>query len=245
MAPRESVVARVVIPADFQAAALKLAEEIAVAQHLWDGGTPTVAPTVDVPPGPYSEGDALVTLWQFVSHRPAGETDAVAAGFALAVVHGILRTYRRPSPAFTEGIDACRVLLRKEGALPALSPSDKTFLTEEHDRLRRLLNEAVGRRIAIHGDPHLGNVLITPSGPRWTDWESTCQGPPEWDLSSLPEAAWAAFPAADPHLLAVLRDLRSVCVAVWCWADPDRAPEKRAAAEFHLQRSRLPRASRL
>lgn len=33
-----------------------------------------------------------------------------------------------------------------------------------------------------------------------------------------------------------LGHLRSFTVAVWCWLQPDRAPEVRAAAEYHLHR---------
>src|SRR5262249_20803452 len=108
----------------------------------------------------------------------------------------------------------------------------------EHDRLRRRLATTAMMSAAIHGDPHLGNVLMSSSGPRWTDWESACIGPLEWDLTCLPEAALSAVPAVNAVLLAVLRDLRSLCVAVCGWTEPDRAPEKREAAAYHLRRLR-------
>ena len=57
-------------------------------------------------------------------------------------------------------------------------------------------------------------------------------------VHATPPAALAMVPAVNAHLLAVLRDPGSVCVAVWCWAEPDRAPEKREAAEYHLRRLR-------
>src|SRR5438552_531733 len=123
--------------------------------------------------------------------------------------------------------------------LPVLAARDKEFLISEHDRFRGLLTTtAAFMPTAIHGDPHLGNVLMTSNGPRWTDWESACVGPVEWDLACLPETALPSFPTVNAELLTVLRDLRSVCVAVWCWAEPDRAPEKREAAEYHLRRLR-------
>ena len=43
-----------------------------------------------------------------------------------------------------------------------------------------------------------------------------------WDLSALPHAA--ADLAADAGLLDMLRRLRSVCVATWCWAIRDGQP---------------------
>ncbi len=232
------IVARVVASKTAQNAGAKLASELSVAEHLARAGAPVVAPTVDVPPGPHFEGDWAMTLWEYVAHRPAEESDAVIAAKALRRIHGPLAVYPGQLPSFTAAIDACCRLMQEESALPALRQTDRDFLLTEHDRLRQLPAMASATPVAIHGDPHLGNVLMTPEGPRWTDWESACVGPLEWDLSCLPEASRANFPAVNKDLLAVLRDLRSVCVAVWCWAEPDRAPEKREAAEYHLRRLR-------
>jgi len=232
------VVARVVAPSVGRGARAALSAELSVAEHLARSGAPIVAPTVDVLPGPPLEANETMTLWQFVAHRPAEESDGPVAAEGLREIHGALGTYPRQLPSFEVAVDACRRLLQEEAGLPALATPDKHFLLTEHDRLRRLLAAATIAPVALHGDPHLGNVLMTSTGPRWTDWESACIGPVEWDLACLPETAPAIVPPVNAELLAVLRDLRSVCVAVWCWAEPDRAPEKRQAAEYHLRRLR-------
>ena len=232
------VVARVVASNVGPDARAKLSAELSVADHLARVGAPITAPTIDVPPGPHLETDWAMTLWQFVAHRPAEESDVLVAAKALREIHAALASYPGQLPSFETAVDACRGLLQGETGLPALDTPDKNFLLIEHDRLRQQLAAAAMTRVAIHGDPHLGNVLMTSRGPRWTDWESACLGPVEWDLSCLPETASPSFPAVNAELLAVLRDLRSVCVAVWCWAEPDRAPEKREAAEYHLRRLR-------
>ena len=232
------VVARVVTPRVGQDPSTALSAELSVAKHLARAGAPIVAPTIDVPPGPHLEANETMTLWQFVAHCPAEETDGPVAAEGLREIHSALGSYLGRLPSFEVALDACRRLLQEETALPALATPDKHFLLTEHDRLRRLLGAAAMAPVAIHGDPHLGNVLMTPRGPRWTDWESVCLGPLEWDLACLPESTLAIVPAVNTELLAVLRDLRSVCVAVWCWAEPDRAPEKRQAAEYHLRRLR-------
>jgi len=232
------VVARVVAPRVGQDPSTALSAELSVAEHLARAGAPIVAPTIDVPPGPHLEANETMTLWQFVAHCPAEESDGPVAAEGLREIHSALGSYLGRLPSFEVALDACRRLLQEETALPALATPDKHFLLTEHDRLRRLLGAAAMAPVAIHGDPHLGNVLMTPRGPRWTDWESVCRGPLEWDLACLPESTLAIVPAVNTELLAVLRDLRSVCVAVWCWAEPDRASEKRQAAEYHLRRLR-------
>jgi Ser/Thr protein kinase RdoA (MazF antagonist) len=232
------VVARVARWSVGSGATEKLSAELSVAEYLARRGAPITTPTVDVPPGPHLEGDWAMTLWQFVAHRPAKDSDALVAAKSLREVHGALASYPGQLPSFDVAVDACLCRLQQEAGLPDLATADKDFLVTEHNRLRQLLAEAAITPVAIHGDPHLGNVLMTSSGPLWTDWESACVGPLEWDLSCLPEATLAVVPAVNAKLLAVLRDLRSVCVAVWCWAEPDRAPEKREAAEYHLHRLR-------
>ena len=90
----------------------------------------------------------------------------------------------------------------------------------------------------LHGEAHLANAMVTHDGIRWFDFESVCRGPLEWDLSALPDEAHGAFEDVDSQLLALLRRLRSLCVAVWCSVQPDRAPEVAEAADFHLRLQR-------
>ena len=49
---------------------------------------------------------------------------------------------------------------------------------------------------------------------------------------------WSRFEDADQALVARCADLKSVCVAIWCWADASRNAEVREAAEYHLERVR-------
>jgi hypothetical protein len=76
------------------------------------------------------------------------------------------------------------------------------------------------------------------------DFESACTGPLEWDLSALPGGGAGVFPDVDHELLAVLRQLRSLCVAVWCWQRPGRTPEIDRAARLHLNRLTQPGTGR-
>lgn len=60
-------------------------------------------------------------------------------------------------------------------------------------------------------------------------------GPWSGTSASWAKAVLEAFPGVDGDLLALLRRLRSLCVAVKCWLDPERGPEVREAARVHLR----------
>jgi aminoglycoside phosphotransferase (APT) family kinase protein len=116
-----------------------------------------------------------------------------------------------------------------------MAPDDLAFLRATSDEeLARLDDEhpdVPERR--LHGEPHDGNRLVTPSGIRWIDFESCCLGPPEWDLAFLPDAAAGLVPDVDGPLLARLRRLNSARVATWCWATA-HLPIMRTHGELHL-----------
>jgi hypothetical protein len=64
------------------------------------------------------------------------------------------------------------------------------------------------------------------------------------DLAALDDAAVALFSDVDLELIPLLRRMRSVCVAAKCWVEPNRAPEVRDAAHFHLKLLRDERVAR-
>lgn len=60
--------------------------------------------------------------------------------------------------------------------------------------------------------------------------------------SSAIKEAVDFFLDVDHELIALLRRMRSICVAAKCWVEPNRAPEVFEAAHIHLK---LPRGERL
>lgn len=211
----------------------RAARELAVALHLARKGAPIVPPVSALPPGPHLVDGLAVTLWQFVEHRPAEERDSGAAARALRLVHDALMDFPGVLPAFGETSRRARGLLDGPSALPALPSPDSAFLVAAHARIMARLAAFSMPALPIHGDTHLGNVMITPDGPRWTAFETACRGPLEWDIGFFPEADSSLFAPFDHELYDALADLRGLCVAVWCFARYD-VPEKREAADFHL-----------
>jgi hypothetical protein len=129
----------------------------------------------------------------------------------------------RVAPAFTLELEDARRLLQAERS-PALGPADRRFLRAVLDTVQAALSTLATANQPLHGSPHAGNWLATAEGPLLLDFETACRGPIEWDLAALDDEAVDLFPGVDDELIALLRRLRSVCVAAKCWVELNRAP---------------------
>lgn len=230
------VVARAVSIHDREAAS-RLSREVDIARHLAKSAAPIVNPATELPAGPHVQDDFVLTLWEFVEHIVADDENAdhmAGAVEALGRLHQALATFPGGLPDFRDKVDRCRRMLESEAALPALRASDRDFLFRAFDRLRTSIDGLPPSAVPIHGDAHFGNVFITADGVRWNDFEDVCLGPREWDLSGFPQADLSECEPINRDLLSTLRYLRSLCVVVWCSEKYD-VPEKREAAEYHLQ----------
>jgi Ser/Thr protein kinase RdoA (MazF antagonist) len=151
--------------------------QVAVTAHLAGGGAPVAAPWAE--PGPYRAGDRVVTLWEHVDHDAERALDGFAAGVALRKVHEVLADFDPDGlPVFPRLDEVRRILATLDP-----EPAEARDLTEMLDRA-----EAAAARLdapvqVVHADAWLGNVLRTPDGPLWTDFELTCVGPRELDLT--------------------------------------------------------------
>lgn len=211
-----------------------LARELAVARHLAARNAPAIRPSREIDPGPHEHGRCVMTFWDFVPHRAAREGDARAAALALERFHEGLASFDRPLPPFTDAIHDCGRLIADPDQLPRLAAEDRRFLGALHPRLCAALAGFDFSAVPIHGDPHLGNALVGGEGIVWGDLEAVCSGPREWDIACLPASTWTAFAGSDPDLTRCLADLRSLCVANWCWADYGRDAKLDEAAHHHL-----------
>jgi hypothetical protein len=231
------IVARIASGTSFDFSQEGLARELAVGSHLALRGAPSVRPSSEPAPGPYFENDCAVTLWQFVDgRRLATKADEFLAADSLHLIHKALAGIDIGLPPFTRKVDSCDAILANPADAPKLAGEDRLFLHRVYAALREKLGGCGAAWQPLHGDSHLYNALVTPSGAVWMDLEAACVGPLEWDVVNLPVATWSKFPALDRHLLRLLAEVRSLCVAVWCWAEFDRSPASAEAATYHLGR---------
>lgn len=213
--------------------------ELAVVRHLADLGAPVPVPLEEKLAGPHLTASSVVTLWPYARHaRAADEADAILAAETLRSVHQALQGYGGELPSYMQALDRCWSVLADTSASSALSGDDRDLLKDQYRRLRREVETAAGRQVPLHGDAHLGNLLLSDSGPIWTDFEDACLGPPEYDIAGLPSSVWLRFAQVDQQLIQRCADLKSVCVAVWCSADVARSAEVGEAARHHLRRVR-------
>jgi len=210
-----------------------LADEVLVAQYLAARDGPVVPPTSLFPPGPHLAGGLEVTFWEYCPHASA-EPSADVLAQSLQILHDALSGYAPPLRSW-DRFDGVGRILEASSSLQALPEDDRELLRRRYQELRSDIGSFQPEIRPLHGEPHGANLLLSSQGPQWIDFESACLGPQEWDLTVLPdEVADRYFKNIDWDLLGVLRQMRSLCVAVWCWLDPDRAPILREAGTHHL-----------
>lgn len=235
--PQLALVARVQSDGPIDSAGQRARRELAVARHLAERGAPALAPLGEVA-GPHIEAPAVISLWPYMRDaRTADEDDAGVAVASLGALHRALHDLEG-LPAYTDALARCWAVLTEGNLVAALDRADRQILAAQYQRLRRKIEAAGAPWIALHGDVHLGNLLLNATGPLWLDFEDVCCGPREYDIAGLPPETWPSFDGADLGLIETCADLRSVCVAVWCASDITRSDEVREAAAYHLQRVR-------
>ena len=219
-----------------------LDRELAMAQHVAAAGLPTVRAShllpAQVHTGP--EG-SVMSFWQHVPHNPAASIGPERLGAMLARLHEVLVDVPPQTPALHTPLDDIRRYVDR-GPAPGVSQEDVARLRSAYERVLSLPALLTGSIQTLHGDSHPGNLLHSPAGWVWCDYEDTCAGPTAWDLAALVNsgrvdgaAALAAYDLPhDPAQLAANVELRRLHVVVWAMTFAERLPQHRAYADERL-----------
>ncbi|MEU9891568.1 aminoglycoside phosphotransferase family protein [Sphaerisporangium sp. NPDC051011] len=223
-----------------------LAREVAVVSYLASRGAPVVPPSDLLPPGPFERDGYAVSFWSYAEHDPGARPDAAVAGRLLAELHDALRGYPGGLPYLGPALDETAHLLDRLGPMPGAGAETLAELRDDLGRVTAELSAMDGPTQALHGDAHPGNLLATPAGWRWIDFEETCAGSAGWDLACLRgtrrldgRAALRAY-GADPdgaELRPFLR-ARRLQGALWMLAKARGFPGEAAQAGAALDRWR-------
>ncbi|TDD41332.1 aminoglycoside phosphotransferase family protein [Nonomuraea terrae] len=219
-----------------------LAREVAVASFLHAAGAPVVPPSDLLPAGPHVHHGVTVSFWAHVDHDPGHAVTPDAAGRALAGLHAALRGFPGGLPRLGPVLDEPVRLLSALAGSGVVEPDVLALLRDSHAELTARLRDVDGLQ-AVHGDAHPGNLLATPGGLLWNDFEETMAGPPGWDVACLlrttrldGRAAVRAY-GADPDDpgLAVYVAARGLQGTLWVLARAAHSPQWLPAARQALQ----------
>jgi thiamine kinase-like enzyme len=206
-----------------------------------------------VEPRVYVRDGFVITLWTY--YEPVSHSDVGAAEYAQALerLHAGMRQvdFIAPhftAPHFTDRVAEAQSLVANRAQTPDLRDEDRELLGST----LRELTWAIGQRDApeqlLHGEPHPGNLLKTTYGLLYTDLETCCRGPVEFDVAHAPEKVSSHYPDADQVLLSECRILMLAMVATWRWDRDDQLPNGRRmgrqlVSQIRARRCDSPRTS--
>jgi len=211
------VLARVA-PAAHQCARL----EVDIAQQLSEAGSPVAALKA---PEVFVQDDYVVTLWTYYEPVTTQAIPPVDYARALERLHAGMRRVDLPTPHFTDRVSEAQTLVADHNRTPKLTDADRVFLAGTLDRLRGAVSDSGRPEQLLHGEPHPGNLLSTPTGPLFIDFETCCRGPVEFDLAHAPDEVGSQYPGVDHHLLRDFRTLMLAMIATWRWDRDDQFPD--------------------
>jgi Ser/Thr protein kinase RdoA (MazF antagonist) len=203
--------------------------EVDLAAQLANAGSPAAAPDPRVPPRVHERDGFAITLWTYYEHRPIRELSPADYADALARLHLGMRHVDLATPHYLDRVREAEELVGNLEQTPAVSATDRRLLTRTFSTVTRAISERGAAEQLLHGEPHLGNVLDTGTGPLFVDLETCCRGPVEFDLAHVPEDVSARYPGLDQELLRDCRGLVLAMVAAWRLDPDDRFPGKERA----------------
>ncbi len=189
-----------------------------------------------------------VTFWQQILGRAGGLGDAGALGGLLKRLHQL----GRPSGFRLPTVEGFGHVPERLAASP-VSAADKDFMRRRVAELQHDLHRLEFRlpEVAVHGDAHIANLMIEPSGSAvLIDLEAFAWGHAEWDLAKTAaeaamgmheEGGYEAFVAAYGYDVtswsgwSVLKAVMQLKMVTWLAQNVGQAPRIKAEYEKRIQ----------
>jgi hypothetical protein len=214
---------------------LWLSREVSVLRFLAPFGL-AVAPSPSIDPGPHRSDGLWMTFWGWVEHeRSSRLCDAERLGGALRRLHDALSLF---AGELGEFVDVQRDIERLHRQLRPSAMLTAERIDSLRERLLALSKSVFATSLptqALHGDASLSNLLLTPAGLIWNDFEDTFRGPVHWDLvgyvmsveargadSAFVERVLDAYGWADPRDLVPFAAAHEVYDEIWRLYDAQR-----------------------
>ncbi|RAV15135.1 aminoglycoside phosphotransferase family protein [Mycolicibacterium sp. GF69] len=183
--------------------------ELAVAGWLADRGHPVVPPSPLVPREPVRRDGFSMTFWQFVEQVPGAEPDMERRMARTAQLHAALRDYDGELDFWAPfGTYIPEGLAELERLPDLICAADLQRAQREWAVIAPVMTSRTAFESAfpgvdlqpIHGDAPYHNMIATPDGELWSDFELVTLGAIESDLAMVGPAAVAAYDAAAASL---------------------------------------------
>jgi Ser/Thr protein kinase RdoA (MazF antagonist) len=153
------------------------ADSLALAAHLAEAGLPVSPPADAIDPGPHVGATGRpMTFWRRLAVDETSADPAEAAR-TLRGLHEAMASYAGP--------------LRHDGPIEEIGRLAEILAAKRPEAAARILAVRDMLRLPdlpaqpLHGDAHLGNVVVAAGRLRWLDWEEAWRGPLAWDLACL------------------------------------------------------------
>jgi aminoglycoside phosphotransferase (APT) family kinase protein len=218
--------------------------EVEVVRRLTRTGSPVASLEPRAEPRVYLHDGFAVTLWTYYEPASPLEVEAAAYAQALKRLHAGMRQVELDVPHFTDRVAEAQSLVGSRARTPDLQDVDRELLrTTLRESTEAILLRASPEQL-LHGEPHPGNLLGTKQGQLFTDFETCCRGPVEFDVAHAPEEVSAHYREADQVLLRECRTLILAMIASWRWDRDDQLPNGREMGSALLAQLRGARALR-
>lgn len=226
-----------------------LRREVELSRFLAERGCNVTRPATLLSAGPHEREGLVISFWeeeQLIAERP----EPHAAGAALREAHRALAEYDTSLLPIWGSVEEARQVFARARLFDESQRHRMQLAWENVDAIVASAASRSASLQAVHGDAHIANVLATPRGPVWTDWEDAFVGPVEWDIASLRskaelfgeerediEAMTAAYGSDyDVDLTRDLGLVRNVQVISWLAIFAERQPELLTRMRMRLER---------
>ena len=207
--------------------------ELEIGRRLAEAESPVARLAPRVEPRVYERDGFALTLWTY--YEPSRhEVSAADYASALERLHAGMAQVGVAVPHFTDRVAEAQRLVASRERTPGLADSDRELLGSTLRSQCRTISERSSGEQLLHGEPHAGNLLNTESGPLFTDLETCCRGPVEFDLAHVPEDVSECYSSADQELLRECRLVVLAMVAAWRSDTDDQLPDGERAGQALL-----------
>ena len=215
--------------------------ELEVARALHDAGAPVAGPSALVEPVVHHQDGWDMSFWTYHAETE-GLPEPRSVARALRQLHEKLDVLNDDPawslPSWDEAPKTVRHRLEDESYAPLLGRADRELLRTALGTFGQV-SQLSAEHGGLHGSPHSFNTLMVPGSPIFTDFETACTGPREWDLCHTHPAVAVAYQGSFSEVaLKKARLIVSAMTSALCWEGIDRGPDMRFHAEHHLTQVR-------